>query len=87
MDNVVAMPVKDAAVRFAEDAVAGSFPIAASAKLACQRFLDDLERTDWPWRYDVARADRFIGFCQQLTLSGGQWEGKPWNLKPWHEFV
>ena len=77
----------DAAERFARDVVAGKVPLAESARLACERHLADLRRRDWRWRWDCATADRIMDFCRDLTLSGGQWEGRPWEPLPWQAFL
>ncbi|WP_430961338.1 terminase large subunit [Rhizobium sp. 12,4] len=56
---------------------------------ACRRHLDDLK--NGPARgliWDVAAANRFIGYCRDvLRLNGGQFEGKPFILQPSQAFI
>ena len=77
----------DAAADFARDVASGRLRVAESAALTCERHLRDLEQRDFAWRYDVERADRIMAFARELTLSGGQWEGKRWEPLPWQEFL
>lgn len=58
-------------------------------RLACRRFLDDLKRqgaADFPYVFDVTRADRILrwfGHCIQVR---GVAAGKPIALEPWQVF-
>lgn len=57
--------------------------------LACQRFLNDLKRQgtpDFPYVFDVTRADRVIRFFGQCNQSRGVEAGKPVMLQPWQVF-
>jgi len=57
--------------------------------LACQRHLDDLKRQgdpDFPYVFDVTRADRILrwfGECRQVR---GVEQGEPITLEPWQVF-
>ncbi|GHU34934.1 terminase [Clostridia bacterium] len=37
--------------------------------------------------YDKSRADRAVGFIQQLRHTKGEWSGKPFLLLPWQESI
>ena len=53
---------------------------------ACNRHLRDLKRDDLLW--DDRAAERAVGFFSEvLILSAGEWEGKPFILLPWQEFI
>ncbi len=55
-------------------------------KLACQRFLDDLKRTDIV--LDVKQGQRAINFIERkLRHWEGSWRGKPLILEPWQKFI
>lgn len=54
-------------------------------KLASERFLRDLERSDI--RFDIAAADRAIAFIQAFRHYKGQWAGQRMTLEPWQKFV
>ena len=58
-------------------------------QLACQRFLDDLKRQgrrDFPYVFDVTRADRILRWFGQCVQTRGVEAGKPIVLQPWQVF-
>ena len=52
----------DRALRYARAVVAGEIVACKWTRLACERQLKDLERSEadaaWPWRFDVDAAER-----------------------------
>jgi phage terminase large subunit-like protein len=54
-------------------------------RLACQRFLADLERDDL--RFNKDRAERFCEFIELLPHVKGRWSGKLLRLEPWQSFL
>jgi len=76
------------ALDYATKVVAGEIVAGRYAVLACQRFLDDLER-DWEYRYSHKRADAACVFMQQMPHTKGQWaaRGKALEFEPWQCFV
>ena len=59
----------NAALAYARAVVAGDLVACKWVKLACQRQLDDLERepsAEWPWVFDVTRAERPCAFIELL---------------------
>ena len=56
---------------------------------ACRRHLDDLERgAERGLRFDVERADWAMSFFPAvLCLNGGEYEGVPFVLLPWQQFI
>jgi len=77
------------ALSYAQDVTAGKVIAGHYAKLACQRFLDDLDRTDWPYKFDWTRADQVIDFQQTLPHTKGQWAAQNQLLEyqPWQCFI
>ena len=82
----------DAALAYARAVVAGDLVACKWVKLACQRQLDDLARepsADWPWVFDVTRAERPCAFIELLPHIKGKWarEGRSIGLEPWQCFI
>ncbi len=67
----------------------GTIIACKKVKMACQRHLDDLERsrtTDWPYRFDDDKANRVIGFIERF-LSPSKGDITRMRLMPWQCFV
>jgi phage terminase large subunit-like protein len=78
---------KSPVTAYAESVVAGEIVAGWLVRLACERHLRDLKRTDiW---FDEAAAQRFIDFFGFLKLSGGDVnaEPRPFKLEPWECFI
>lgn len=62
---------------YARDVVAGREVAGKFIKAACQRHLDDLERsladTNWPWVFDAEKAGKVCHFLQCLPHTKGEW--------------
>lgn len=73
------------ATDYALDALIGEIPACHYVKLACQRFMNDLRRTDiW---YDREAAEHFSTYCTFLRHYKGPYRGMPLELDPWEKFV
>ncbi|EMQ4854949.1 terminase large subunit [Morganella morganii] len=75
-------------IRYAEQVVAGEIVTGELIRLACQRFLDDLERG--PERdifFIEERAQHILDFYQFVPHVKGALAGKPIELMPWHTFI
>lgn len=70
--------------QYAEDVVAGRIPACKWTQRACQRQLDDLERTEWPYRFDAERASHVCRFIELLRHVKGRWArtGERLRLEP-----
>jgi phage terminase large subunit-like protein len=68
-----------AAHQYALDVVAGSIPAGKYHKLACQRFLDDLERTDI--HFDEKAANKPCKFIEALPHVSGEWKTRKAKIK------
>jgi phage terminase large subunit-like protein len=74
---------------YARDVIAGRVPAGKYHRLACVRHARDREREGtraFPYRLDLARADRFIRFAEQLRHYKGQWAGRLIHLQPHQQF-
>lgn len=72
-------------IQYAEDAVNGNIVVCKLVKLSCQRFLNDLEREDLVFRYDIV--ERCFNFISVLKHFTGKSSGKSFELEPWQKFV
>ncbi|WP_301765862.1 terminase large subunit [Pseudomonas aeruginosa] len=86
------MTPSDIARQYASDVVGGGIVACRYAKLACQRFLNDLGRQDdddWPYVFDEAKADRAVKFMQLMPHTKGKWSASKSKLvfEPWQVFI
>ena len=83
------MTPTEAAKKYAKDVLAGKVAAGKYVRLACQRFVDDLKRKDWPYRYDAEKADRAVKFMQLMPHTKGRWSAKKERLvfQPWQCFI
>lgn len=82
------MTPTEKALAYAKDVTTGKVLAGRYARLACQRFLDDLER-DFAYRYDAAKADRACKFMELMPHTKGKWAAKKerLTLQPWQCFI
>jgi len=77
------------AYKFAEDVLSGKIISGKKRKQACQRFIDDLEKSeqkDFPWKFDITKAYRPIDFMERfLVPTKGDYDKL--MLQPWQHFV
>jgi len=80
---------RDPVTRYARHVVSGKIIAGPHVRAACLRHLTDLELA--PKRgffFDIASAKRAIGYFRDvLRLNGGEYEGQPFILGDWQEFV
>lgn len=86
------MTPSDIARQYASDVVGGEIVACRYVKLACQRFLNDLDRQgddDWPYVFDEAKADRAVKFMQLMPHTKGKWSASKSKLvfEPWQVFI
>jgi phage terminase large subunit-like protein len=73
---------------YAADVVSGKILACKEVRAACQRQLSDLERPDdWPYDFDVAKANRACGFIELLPHIEGSWDSPTIILQPWQCFI
>lgn len=84
--NTEALNVVDA---YALDVVHGDVPAGKFHRLSCERHLRDRAREGsaaFPYRFDVALAERFFRFAQRLKHYKGKWAGQFVRLQPYQLF-
>ena len=81
MTTAVASPV----TAYAEAVAAGKIVVGRLVRLACERHLRDLARTDI--HFDDAAADFAVEFFSHLKHSKGEWAGQDFILEPWQAFI
>jgi len=75
-------PLLDPAFKYAIGVTRGDIQACEDVKLACQRFLDMVERKDAPYEFVPAKAEhplKFVKFCRHVK---GPDAGKPIELEP-----
>lgn len=75
--------------QYVQDVLDGRIIACKKVRMACQRHLDDLERsrtTDWPYRFDPDKADRIVDFFERY-LSPSKGDATRMQLMPWQCFV
>ena len=71
--------------KYAQDVLNGSIVAGELVRLACKRFMHDLERPDIEFRAEIV--DRFITFCSLLKHFKGKSAGEQFKLEPWQQFI
>lgn len=72
-----------------QDVLDGRIIACKKVRMACQRHLDDLARsqsTDWPYRFDPEKADRIVEFFERY-LCPSKGDATRMRLMPWQCFV
>jgi phage terminase large subunit-like protein len=83
------MTYTERAVQYAQRVIAGEIVACKLTQLACERFLNDLKRDDWKWRFDDALASRACTFVEHLPHIKGQWARQRLKitLEDWQVFI
>ena len=72
---------------YVEDVLNGSVVAGKYIKLACERFVDDLDRKDWYWQFNIVEAARYITFIETVCRhTRGGLAGNLMKLEPWQIF-
>jgi phage terminase large subunit-like protein len=92
VDNSVA-PHVALALAYCDDVLAGRVPACKWTRLACQRHLDDLARSEreepeFPYVFDLNAAERICKFVELSPhVKGKRFAGKRIRLEPWQCFI
>lgn len=72
---------------YAEAVIAGDVRVGRLVRLACERHMRDLDRSDLWW--DQSAADKITAFFATLEHTKGEWalHRIPLRLEPWQQFV
>lgn len=71
--------------QYADDVINGKIVACKWVKLACKRFMNDLQRDDL--KFDIDKADYAINFIQMFKHFTGKHNGKQFILSPWQAFI
>jgi len=72
---------------YANGIISGEIPSGKYIKLAAERFVSDLDREDWEWKFDMVEASRYINFIERVCVhTRGDMAGKAFLLEPWQCF-
>jgi phage terminase large subunit-like protein len=74
-------------ILYAVQVVKGEISVCRNIRLACQRFLDQLENREWAWEFHVNYVEHFLEFASTLRHTKGPDAGKPLVLEPFQIFV
>jgi phage terminase large subunit-like protein len=90
--SIYALPPSQRALWYAREVVAGRIPNGKYVVLACQRFLNDLERSKsegFPYRWDKGLANYAVGFMEKMPHVKGKWarEGRRLIFEAWQCFI
>lgn len=84
-------PNVNAAMQYARDVVSGKILAGNYVRMACQRHIDDLQKSvndkDYPFRFDREKAERACRFVQLLPHSSGDLKGQKLKAEPWQLFI
>jgi phage terminase large subunit-like protein len=83
------MTHSEVATQYAEQVCDGTIIACKWVKLAAQRHIDDLARTDFEYSYDSSLADRACEFIECLPHTKGAWfrRRELLTLQPWQAFI
>lgn len=71
--------------KYAEEVLEGKITAGELIKLACKRFIDDLNRDDLEFRFEIGK--KFVKFASIIKHFKGRSTGKQFILQPWQEFI
>lgn len=71
--------------KYANDVINGDIIAGELLRLACKRFINDLERDDLIFRADIV--EKFILFSSIIKHFKGKNAGEPFKLEPWQQFI
>ena len=72
---------------YAIDVVKGNIIVCNKVRLACQRFLNQLEDKHWEYEFVAEYVDHVLQFFSTLKHTKGADAGKPLILEPWQIFA
>lgn len=83
--RIVVPPQPDRATDYARSVVSGKTVAGKLVRIACQRHLDDMRRTDMSW--NAAKSEKALDFFKLVRHYKGQWAGEIITPEPWQCFV
>ena len=74
-------------IMYAVQVARGEIAVCRNIRLACQRFLNQLEDKTWAWEFHVKYAEHVLEFISTLKHTKGPDAGKPLVLEPFQIFT
>ena len=74
-------------LQYATDVVKGRVVTCHNVKMACQRFINQIENKEWAWKFYPEAVAHFLQFTSTLRHVKGKDAGKPVVLEPFQVFV
>ena len=83
------LPPQNSVLTYAKSVISGEIVAGSVVRHACVRHLDDLKHGKARGlTFDLDAAERAIRFFSVvLRLNGGEYEGQPYQLLPWQQFI
>lgn len=74
-------------ILYAVQVVKGEITVCRNVRLACQRFLDQLENKTWAYEFHAKYVEHFLNFVGTLKHTKGPDAGKPLELQPFQILI
>jgi len=74
-------------VTYARDVTKGNINVSYDIRLACQRFINQMENKEWEWVFDDRFPTHVLNFSATLVHTKGPDAGKPIILEPFQIFL
>lgn len=74
-------------ILYAVQVVRGEIAVCRNIRLACQRFLNQLEDRSWAYEFHIKYVEHFLEFASTLCHTKGPEAGKPLVLEPFQIFL
>lgn len=69
-------------VQYAHQVIKGEVNVCRNVRLACQRFINQLENKEWEWEFDPDYPRHVLSFSESLSHTKGPQAGEPVMLEP-----
>ena len=83
-------PFVNKANKYARDIISGKIVSCLYVKLSASRHINDLEKSkkpNFPYKFDLAKAEKAIKFAQMMPHTKGKWSGSLIVFEPWQCFI
>jgi len=85
----MATPLSNKILKYATDCVSGRVDVCLQVRQACQRHIDDLEKSNddsYPYYFDKEKSERILKFSELMPHIKGKWTGSKIKLENWQCF-
>lgn len=81
------MTILEELKKYSNDCVNNKIVSCQKHKWACERFLKDINKTDWEYVWNEEKAQKIVHWFTYLRHSKGVLAGQPINLTVWQKFI